>query len=155
DLAVPNEREFGYEETRTRDGAGGQPSWRAYLLYRRAGVTGEYLANAEVGFSQDMGTPEVLFTMNRRGGDLMGKLTGDNVGRRMAIVLDEKITSAPVIQSQINERGRITLGAFSDPGALHNEAKDLVAVLRSGSLPAPLTRTFEYQVGRTLGEDSV
>ncbi len=155
ELAVPNEREFGYEEVRSRDIAGGESQWRAYLLYRRAGVTGEYLANAEVGFSQDMGTPEVLFTMNRRGGDLMGKLTGDNVGRRMAIVLDEKITSAPVIQSQINERGRITLGAFSDPGALHNEAKDLVAVLRSGSLPAPLTRTFEYQVGRTLGEDAV
>jgi preprotein translocase subunit SecD len=157
DLAVPPEREFGYEEIPARDGgtvSPGNSAWRAYLLYRRAGVTGEYLANAEVGFSE-MGTPEVLFTMNRRGGDLMGKLTGENVGRRMAIVLDEKITSAPVIQSQINERGRITLGAFSDPGQLHNEAKDLVAVLRSGSLPAPLTKTFEYQVGRTLGDDAV
>jgi preprotein translocase subunit SecD len=156
DLAVPAEREFGYEEIReggTTTGAG-KSSWRSYLLYRRAGVTGEYLANAEVGFSE-MGTPEVLFTMNRRGGELMGKLTGDNVGRRMAIVLDEKVTSAPVIQSQINERGRITLGAFSDPGQLHNEAKDLVAVLRSGSLPAPLTKTFEYQIDRTLGDDAV
>jgi preprotein translocase subunit SecD len=154
ELAVPNEREFGYEEVQGRE-AGGESYWRAYLLYRRAGVTGEYLANAEVGFSSDMGIPEVLFTMNRRGGDLMGKLTGENVGRRMAIVLDEKITSAPVIQSQINERGRITLGAFADPTQVQDEAKDLVAVLRSGSLPAPLTKTFEFQVGRTLGDDAV
>ena len=102
-----------------------------------------------------MGTPDVLFTMNRKGGDLMGKLTGENVGRRMAIVLDEKISSAPEIQSQINERGEITLGAAIDPVALQQEAKDLVAVLRSGSLPAPLTKTFETQVGRTLGDDTV
>ncbi len=102
-----------------------------------------------------MGTPKVLFTMNRKGGDLMGKLTGENVGRRMAIVLDEKISSAPVIQSQINERGGITLGAAIDPVALQQEAKDLVAVLRSGSLPAPLTKTFETQVGKTLGDDAV
>ena len=156
DLAVPNDREFGYEEvTTTPEGnAAAETYWRAYLLHRRAGVTGDYLANADVGFSE-MGTPEVLFTMNRKGGDLMGRLTGENVGRRMAIVLDEKITSAPVIQSQITERGRITLGAGLDPMKIQEEAKDLVAVLRSGSLPAPLTKTFETQVGRTLGDDAV
>jgi preprotein translocase subunit SecD len=155
ELAVPSDREFGYEEVIQKTGAASvEQSWRAYLLYRRAGVTGDYLANADVGFSE-MGTPEVLFTMNRKGGDLMGKLTGDNVGRRMAIVLDEKITSAPVIQSQINERGRITLGSAIDPMALQQEARDLVAVLRSGALPAPLTKSFETQVGRTLGDDAV
>jgi preprotein translocase subunit SecD len=156
DLAVPNDREFGYEEVITPADGTTAPDkyWRAYLLHRRAGVTGDYLANADVGFSE-MGTPEVLFTMNRKGGDLMGRLTGENVGRRMAIVLDEKITSAPVIQSQINDRGRITLGAGMDPMKVQEEAKDLVAVLRSGSLPAPLTKTFETQVGRTLGDDTV
>ncbi len=156
DLAVTSDREFGYEEVVQGGEAGGTAErfWRAYLLHRRAGVTGEYLANAEVGFSE-MGTPEVLFTMNRKGGDLMGKLTGENVGRRMAIVLDEKIMSAPVVQSQITERGRITLGSFGDPLKIQQEAKDLVAVLRSGALPAPLTKTFETQVGRTLGDDAI
>jgi preprotein translocase subunit SecD len=156
DLAVPNDREFGYEEVVHKGTTTGtvEQYWRAYLLHRRAGVTGDYLANADVGFSE-MGTPEVLFTMNRKGGDLMGKLTGENVGRRMAIVLDEKVTSAPVIQSQINERGRITLGSAIDPMALQQEARDLVAVLRSGALPAPLTKSFETQVGRTLGDDAV
>jgi preprotein translocase subunit SecD len=156
DLAVPQDREFGYEEVVTGgDGSGPQNKfWRAYLLYRRAGVTGEYLANADVGFSE-MGTPEVLFTMNRKGGDLMGKLTGENIHRRMAIVLDEKIMSAPEIQSQINERGRITLGMSGDPIKMQQEAKDLVAVLRSGALPAPLTKAHETQVGRTLGDDAI
>ncbi|HEY0708611.1 MAG TPA: hypothetical protein VGG33_17515, partial [Polyangia bacterium] len=110
ELAVPNDREWGYEEVAAGEGNTTETTWRSYLLYRRAGVTGEYLADADVGFSE-MGTPEVMFTMNRAGGSLMGKLTGDNVGRRMAIVLDDRIMSAPVIQSQINERGRITLGA--------------------------------------------
>jgi preprotein translocase subunit SecD len=156
ELAVPNDREFGYEEIVSKAEGQNQTErfWRSYLLHRRAGVTGDYLANADVGFTE-MGTPNVLFTMNRKGGDLMGKLTGENVGRRMAIVLDEKISSAPEIQSQINERGEINLGAAIDPVALQQEAKDLVAVLRSGSLPAPLTKSFETQVGRTLGDDAV
>jgi preprotein translocase subunit SecD len=156
ELAVPNDREFGYEEvvSKGEGDATAERYWRSYLLHRRAGVTGDYLADADVGFTE-MGTPNVLFTMNRKGGDLMGKLTGENVGRRMAIVLDEKISSAPEIQSQINERGEINLGAAIDPVALQQEAKDLVAVLRSGSLPAPLTKTFETQVGRTLGDDTV
>jgi preprotein translocase subunit SecD len=85
----------------------------------------------------------------------MGKLTGDNVGRKMAIVLDEKVTSAPVINSKITEHGRITMGGGGDPMAQHQEVKDLIAVLRSGALPAPLKKSFETQVGPTLGEDAV
>ena len=73
----------------------------------------------------------------------------------MAILLDDKINSAPVIESRIGARGRITLGGFGDPFALQQEAKDLVAVLRSGALPAPLRKTFETQVGPTMGRDAV
>jgi preprotein translocase subunit SecD len=156
DLALPPDREWGYEEiTRAEEGeAAPEKSWHAYLLRKRAGVTGEYLANADESWDQ-MGRPEVEFTMDRQGAQLMGKLTGENVGRRMAIVLDEKATSAPRIESQISERGRITMGGSLDPMALRQEVKDLVAVLRSGALPAPLKRTFETQVGPTLGEDAV
>jgi len=156
DLAPPNDREWGFEEVRTKgaDGSFGEATWRSYLLYRRAGVTGDYLADADVGFSQEIGSPEVYFTMNSKGGELMGKLTGENVGRRMAIVLDDRIMSAPVIQSQINDRGRITLG-MGDPTRMLQEAQDLVAVLRSGALPAPLTKTFETQIGKTLGDTAI
>jgi preprotein translocase subunit SecD len=82
---------------------------------------------------------------------MMEKLTGENVGRKMAIVLDEKITSAPVIESKIGERGRITMGGYGDPFKLQQEVKDLVGVLRSGALPAPLKKSFETQVGATMG----
>jgi preprotein translocase subunit SecD len=157
DLAVPADREFGLEEAqgRTEEGAASSDRyWRTHLLKKRAAVTGEYLASADVGWDE-MGRSEVLFTMNRQGAERMGRLTGENVGRKMAIVLDEKITSAPVIQSQISDRGRITLGGFGDPVRLVQEAKDLVAVLRSGALPAPLRKATETQIGRTLGDDAI
>lgn len=156
DLAVPNDREFGYEEITSREEGDAAPEkfWRSYLLKRRSGVTGEYLANADESWDE-MGRPEVAFTMDRQGAALMDKLTGENVGRKMAIMLDEKITSAPVIESRIGERGRITMGGVLDPMALQQEVKDLVAVLRSGALPAPLKKSFETQVGPTMGKDVV
>ena len=71
----------------------------------------------------------------------------------MAIILDNKVNSAPVLQSRIGGgRARITLGGFKDPMKLQQEAKDLVAVLRAGALPAPLRKTFETQVGPTPGQ---
>lgn len=157
-LAVPSDHEIGFEETqRTADDGDAAPErfWRTYYLKRRAAVTGEYLANAELSWDQQTGRPEVAFTMDRQGAALMERLTGENVGRKMAIVLDEKINSAPVIESQIGERGRITLGGFGDPFKVQQEAKDLVAVLRSGALPAPLKKSFETQVGPTMGKDAV
>jgi preprotein translocase subunit SecD len=156
DLAPPPEREFGLqEEVRNSDGeVAPEKFWEAYLLKKRAGVTGEYLANADEGFDQ-MGKPIVEFQMDRKGAELMGKLTGENVGRRMAVVLDEKISSAPRIESQISDRGQVTMGGTLDPIALRNEVKDLVGVLRSGALPAPLKKSFETQVGPTLGADAV
>ena len=129
--------------------------WRTYYLHRRAALTGEYLSNADQTWDQKTGRPEVSFEFDRQGAAISERMTGDNIGRKMAILLDEKITSAPVIESRIGARGRITLGGFGDPFQLQQEAKDLVAVLRSGALPAPLRKTFETQVGPTMGRDSV
>jgi preprotein translocase subunit SecD len=156
DTALPPDREWGLEEvTRPQEGeAAPEKAWWAYLLKKRAQVTGEYLANADESWDE-MGRPEVSFTMDRKGAELMGKLTGENVDRKMAIVLDEKVTSAPRIESKISDRGRITMGGSTDPMALQQEVKDLIAVLRSGALPAPLKKSFETQVGPTLGEDAV
>jgi len=156
DLAVPNDREIGLELMSPREVNEGTPDkyFRTYLLKKRAGVTGEYLSNAEESWDE-MGRPEVSFTMNRQGAEMMGKLTGENVGRKMAVVLDEKITSAPVIESKISDRGRITMGGYGDPFKLQQEVKDLVGVLRSGALPAPLKKSFETQVGATMGQDAI
>jgi preprotein translocase subunit SecD len=157
ELAIPNDREIGLEQVSPRDmDEGGSPDryWRTYLLKKRAGVTGDYLADAEESWDE-MGRPEVSFTMNKQGAGLMEKLTGENVGRKMAVVLDEKVTSAPVIESKIGERGRITMGGYGDPFKLQQEVKDLVGVLRSGALPAPLKKSFETQVGATMGQDAI
>jgi preprotein translocase subunit SecD len=156
DLAVPNDREIALELMSPREGGEGTPDryYRTYLLKKRAGVTGEYLSNADESWDE-MGRPEVAFTMNRQGAAMMEKLTGENVGRKMAVVLDEKITSAPVIESKIGERGRITMGGSGDPFKVQQEVKDLVGVLRSGALPAPLKKSFETQVGATMGQDAI
>ncbi len=156
DLAIPNDREIALELMSPREVSEGTPDryYRTYLLKKRAGVTGEYLANADESWDE-MGRPEVAFTMNRQGANLMEKLTGENVGRKMAVVLDDKITSAPVIESKIGERGRITMGGYGDPAKLQQEVKDLVGVLRSGALPAPLKKVFETQVGATMGQDAI
>src|SRR5215471_11205722 len=158
DLAVPNDHEIGFEEMQGRSDTGeATPDkyWRTYYLHRRAALTGEYLSNADQTWDQQTGRPEVAFEFDRQGAAISERMTGDNIGRKMAILLDDKITSAPVIKSRIGARGRITLGSYGDPFQLQQEAKDLVAVLRSGALPAPLRKTFETQVGPTMGRDSI
>jgi preprotein translocase subunit SecD len=158
ELAVPPDHEIGYEEMQGR-AENGEPTpdkyWRTYYLHKRAALTGEYLSNADQTWDQQTGRPEVSFEFDRQGAAISERMTGDNIGRKMAILLDEKITSAPVIEGRIGARGRITLGGFGDPFQLQEEAKELVAVLRSGALPAPLHKTFETQVGPTMGRDSV
>ena len=158
EVAVPPDHEFGFEENQGRGEAGEQTPdryWRTYYLHKRAALTGEYLSNADQTWDQNTGRPEVSFEFDHQGAAISERMTGDNIGRKMAILLDEKITSAPVIKSRIGARGRITLGSFGDPFQLQQEAKDLVAVLRSGALPAPLRKTFETQVGPTMGRDSI
>src|SRR5450432_2583227 len=156
--ALPPDHEIGYEETALRNDAGEATqdrSWRTLYLKRRAVLTGEYLSNADQTWDQQTGRPEVSFEFDHQGAVLSERMTRENMGRKMAIMLDDKITSAPVIEGVISSRGRITLGSFGDPFQMQQEAKDLVAVLRSGGLPAPLRKTFETQVGPTMGRDSI
>ena len=153
-LPLPDDRilKIGRQEP---DPDRGGEGWRTYYLYRVAGATGEDLDDAAVGFDPQSGNPEVDFTMNTRGASRMSDLTGKNIGKRMAIVLDDRVESAPVIQGQIGARGRITLGAYLNRNELLQEAKDLVVVLQAGALPAPLRPANEQLIGPTLGRDSV
>ncbi|MFZ1864059.1 MAG: protein translocase subunit SecD [Polyangiales bacterium] len=153
-LPIPDDHEvvIGREDADPERGGEG---WRTYYLYRVADVTGEDLDDASVGFDSQSGSPEVDFTMNTRGASRMADLTGHNLGKRMAIVLDDRVESAPVIQGQIGARGRITLGAYLDRNELLQEAKDLVVVLQAGALPAPLRPANEQLIGPTLGQDAV
>ena len=122
----------------------------AYLVKRRVVVSGERLVDASSGFDQRSGAPEVYFRFDSRGGKQFGDYTKDNVGRPFAIVLDNKVISAPVIQSPIlGGNGRIT-GNFTV-----ESANDLAILLRAGALPAPMHILEERTVGPGLGADSV
>ena len=121
---------------------------KPYLLEKEVPLTGEGLADARVDYGQ-FGSPEVSFTLTPNGAKAFSQLTGANIGRRLGIVLDGKVKSAPVIQSQITDQGRIT-GRFTQ-----QEAADLALVLRTGALPAPLYVEEERTIGPLLGSDSI
>ncbi len=119
-----------------------------YAVRKTVTVTGTDLKNARVSKGQ-LGQPNVGFSLTPDGARKFGDLTGANIKKRLAIVLDNKIVSAPVINSQINESGVIE-GNFTA-----QRAADLSLVLRSGSLPASLTTLEERTVGPSLGRDSI
>ncbi len=132
--------------------------YRTYLLRSKTELTGDYIADA--GVSQDTqgiraGGYVVTFKMSPEGSKLMGRLTSENIKRRMAIVLDDNVESAPYIQSQITSNGQITLGSGRNPQDQFNEASQIALVLRSGALPAPVTIAAESTVGATLGPELV
>jgi preprotein translocase subunit SecD len=127
----------------------GRVTGREYLAVRKSiPVTGRELKTARTTQGA-LGEPIVEFVWTPEGGRKFGALTGPNVGKRLAIVLDNKIQSAPVINSKIEDQGIIE-GSFTP-----QEANDLALVLRSGSLPASLTPLEERTVGPSLGRDSI
>ena len=98
----------------------------------------------------------VAFSFDPEGAKIFAKLTGDNVGHRMAIVLDDLVNSAPVIQSKIaGGNGSITLGGFKTAQEILEDAKNLVLVLKSGALAAPVVIREQRTVGATLGGEAV
>ncbi len=121
------------------------------LLEDKASLTGDKLVDASVEFSQQQfGQPYVSLTLNSEGAKIFSDLTAENVNRRLAIVLDGVVQSAPVIRERIpSGRAQIT-GSFSV-----DEANDLAIVLRAGALPAPTRIIEERTVGPTLGRDSI
>jgi preprotein translocase subunit SecD len=125
----------------------GQPVF--YLLRREAIVTGRDLKNARVGIDPQNNSPDVNFTLNAMGADKFKRATGANIGRRLAIVLDGQVHSAPTVQGQISDEGVIQ-GGFSA-----QEADELAKVLRAGALPATLRPLQELTVGASLGKDSI
>src|SRR5215210_721578 len=119
-----------------------------YAAAKRRTVTGRDLRNATVGRGQ-FGNPIVEFTLTPSGSEAFGELTGQNVGSGLAIVLDGRVMTAPVVKSRITDRGQIE-GGFDQ-----QQAQDLSTVLRSGALPASITYLEERTVGPSLGRDSI
>jgi preprotein translocase subunit SecD len=153
---APAGHEFGINRIEGRaDGT----IYRTFMLDKKVGLTGEYITDARVAFDSNPGEqnrPYVQLTFNKQGADLFGKLTTDNVKKRMAIVLDENVDSAPIIQTPIpGGICSIHLGGLKPINEILQEAKDLALVLKSGALPAPVRIQEERSVGASLGPELV
>jgi preprotein translocase subunit SecD len=129
-------------------GAPGDSATVYYLVKKLAAVTGRDLRNARPSVDEN-NQPAVSFSLNNEGGRKFGKVTGENVGRKLAIILDGRVQSAPTIETRINSEGRIT-GSFTN-----EEVQNLSLVLRSGALPATLTYLAERTIGPSLGADAI
>lgn len=155
---IPDDHQLavGRVDQEPEDGEEPEEVWRTYYLYRRADVTGDAIDDAAVGQDPDDQKPYVQITFNSNGASAFDRLTGANVNRRMAIVLDDRVETAPNIQQRIGGgRASITLGGFRPFNELLQEANDLVVVLRAGALPAPIRPANEQLIGPSLGEDAV
>jgi SecD/SecF fusion protein len=125
---------------------------RIYLVDKEAAITGKYIESAELNWHSSnapAGSPTVLLNFNRLGRSLFSRVTGQNVDRRLGIVLDGVVHSAPNITERIMGRTEIS-GRFTP-----DEANDLKIVLEAGALPAPLEIAEERTVGPSLGSDSI
>ncbi len=121
-----------------------------YVVERRSIIGGENLVDAQPGFDSQTNQPIVNFRFDGQGSRKFGKITTDNVGKLFAIVLDNEVISAPIINEPILGGSGMISGSFTV-----QEANDLAILLRAGALPAPLVILEERTVGPGLGADSI
>jgi preprotein translocase subunit SecD len=129
-------------------GTTGDAGTMYYQVKRAAAVTGRDLRNARPSLDEN-NRPAVSFTLNTEGGRKFGKVSGENIGRQLAIILDGRVQSAPTLEGRITTDGRIS-GSFTP-----EEVQNLSLILRSGALPATLTYLEERTIGPSLGADSI
>jgi preprotein translocase subunit SecD len=160
-LGVPDDHQVGFQAITEYDpdtGVSSDIGWRTLYLFGRAEVTGDYITDAAVAQDQSQGgfgQYYVGITFSPAGADRFEEITGANVQRRFAIILDDVVDSAPVIKSKIGGgRASITLGS-GDPEQQLANARKLELVLRSGALPAPITPSNESLIGPSLGRDAI
>lgn len=159
-LEVPDDHVIGYEKIEEVDEETGkfvEKGWRTFYLYARAEVTGEYITEASRGMDTTKAIPEVYVGLkfNPTGADRFREVTGANVNRRFAIILDDVVNSAPVIKAEIGGgQASISMGSGDTDTQMKN-AEKLEMVLRSGALPAPISPSNESLIGPTLGEDAI
>jgi preprotein translocase subunit SecD len=142
---VPSDMEV---VTGASDASTGQAGTSFFLVRKVAAITGGDLRSASVGLDEN-NRPAVMFSLKPDGARKFGQVTGSNIGRALAIILDNRIQSYPRIDGRIVDNGRIS-GGFTQ-----QEAADLALKLRSGALPASMSYLEERVIGPTLGRDSI
>ncbi|MBT3921371.1 MAG: protein translocase subunit SecD [Nitrospina sp.] len=145
---VPEGSEILYQRIENKET--GEVTKEPFLLKKRTVLTGETLTGAEIRFDTDFNEPYVALNFNSVGAMIFQQVTRENIKKRLAIVLDSNVYSAPVIQDEIpGGRAQIT-GRFTSA-----EARDLAIILRAGALPAPVVILENRTVGPSLGKDSI
>jgi preprotein translocase subunit SecD len=132
------------------DPATGQTQRTAYVLEDRILLTGDTIKDARVRYDSQYGQAYVSLDFDKVGARIFEQVTGDHVKERLAIVLDDNVYSAPVIQERISGGQAQISGSFTP-----EEASDLAIILRAGSLPAPVKILQKWTVSPTLGSDSI
>lgn len=122
----------------------------SYQLEARVALEGKHISDAQLAYNPDTGQPVVNFRLDTDGARRFGDMTQENIGRPLAIVLDERVITAPVIRGVIAGGSGEISGSFTSA-----EASDLALLLRAGALPAPLQVIEERTVGPDLGSDSI
>ncbi len=155
---VPADREVLLECVQTPTSGNDCASYRTYLVEKDVPLTGDSLTSAEWDRDPATGEPMVSIAFDQAGANDFAKLTGENVGRRMAIVLDDTVNSAPRINERIpGGQARINLGRGSGRtfDEMQREAQMLATTLKAGALPAPVTVGEIRQVGASLGDELI
>jgi SecD/SecF fusion protein len=152
---IPRDLEFQWSAKPEVMGNDQKEYWRLYILKSRAELTGDKLADARSSIGsgydpQQSGKPIVQIEFTREGGRVFSRVTGANVGKRLAIVLDNKVYMAPNLNEKISGGSAVITGLDDT-----EEARDIAIVLRAGALPASVNVVEERTVGPSLGTDSV
>lgn len=155
-LSVPADHMIGfnYEEVdNDGDGLSDDQYWQAVYLKSHVELTGQHISRARMSYSQE-GKPAVYLDMNGEGAQLFADATGANVKEYLAIMLDEDVQSAPIINQKI-AGGRAEISMGSGGRRAFDEAQALAGVLTQGAFQAPVYKVHDHAVGPSLGKDSV
>ncbi|MBI5344444.1 MAG: protein translocase subunit SecD [Deltaproteobacteria bacterium] len=147
-LGVPRDSEILYQQVKNRQT--GAVEKTPYLVRREVPLSGDSLSDARVAFDSQYNEPYVSLTFDSSGARIFERITTENVGKRLAIVLDGNVHSAPQIKEAISGGKAQVSGGFTN-----EQAADLALVLRAGALPAPVAVVQNVTVGPTLGQDSI
>lgn len=145
---LPNDTQVYFEKD--KDQQTGKEKKTPLLLHNQVLMTGEMVKNAQVRVGGSFNEPYVSLDLTGRGGKVFGQITSKNVNKRLAIVLDDVVRSAPVIREKILGGSAQISGSFT-----YEEASDLAIILRVGALPAPVSIVQNLTIGASLGQDSI
>ncbi len=141
---VSDDKDFGSEKLTIAE------TGEELTINKRVVISGDNLIDAQPQFDTQSNQPSVSFTLDRLGAQKFGKITTQNVGKRLAIILDNEVISAPQIREAITAGSGNITGGFT-----FQDATDLALLLRSGALPTPISIVEERTVGPDLGKDSI